>query len=71
MIENSLYDKKSMRAITGKTANFKEIACDCVAFSNAEGGYIDFGIEDNEDEPEDIYRKVFLFYFAKYCGVLT
>ena len=36
MKENSLYDKKSLRAIYGKKADFKEIAKDCVAFCNAE-----------------------------------
>ena len=46
MKENSIYDRKSIRAIQGKTADFYEVAKDCVAFSNAEGGTIDFGIED-------------------------
>ncbi len=36
MKENSIYDKKSLRAIVGKNADFDEIAKDCVAFSNAE-----------------------------------
>lgn len=43
MIENSLYDRKSIRAITGKTADFPEVAKDCVAFANAQGGKIEFG----------------------------
>ncbi len=51
MIENSLYDKKSLREITGKTADWKEVAKDCIGFSNAQGGCIDYGIEDNEDLP--------------------
>ena len=51
MKENSLYDKKSLRAIHGPKANFKEIAKDCVGFANAQGGVIDFGIEDNEELP--------------------
>jgi ATP-dependent DNA helicase RecG len=46
MKENSIYDKKSLRAILGKTADFSEIAKDVVAFSNAEGGTLDIGIED-------------------------
>ena len=46
MIENSLYDRKSLRAIYGPKADFKEIAKNCVAFANAQGGIIDFGIED-------------------------
>ena len=52
MRENSLYDKKSLRAIQGPKANFKEIAKDCVGFANAQGGVIDFGIEDNDELPE-------------------
>ena len=51
MIENSLYDRKSLRAIYGPKADFKEIAKDCVAFANAQGGVIDFGIEDNAIVP--------------------
>ena len=43
MKENSLYDRKSLRAIYGPKANFKEIAKDCVGFANAQGGVIDFG----------------------------
>jgi ATP-dependent DNA helicase RecG len=61
MKENSLYDKKSLRAICGKNADFDEIAKDCVAFSNAQGGNIDFGIEDggilppyDQSVPEDL-----------------
>lgn len=51
MEENSLYDKKSLREITGKSADWNEVAKDCVAFSNAQGGVIDYGIEDDEDAP--------------------
>lgn len=47
MKENGIYDKKSIKTVVGKTADFSELAKDCVAFSNAEGGYIDIGIEDN------------------------
>lgn len=45
MKENSLYDKKSLREITGKNADWNEVAKDCVAFSNALGGVINYGIE--------------------------
>lgn len=51
MKENSLYDKKSLRTVVGKTADFPELAKDCVAFSNAQGGTIDIGIEDGEKLP--------------------
>jgi len=51
MKENSIYDKKSLRTVIGKSANFTELAKDCVAFSNAEGGSIDIGIEDKDNFP--------------------
>lgn len=51
MKENSLYDKKSLREIMGKNADWNEVAKDCVAFSNAQGGVIDYGIEDDADAP--------------------
>lgn len=51
MKENSIYDKKSLREITGTKIKWDEIAKDCVAFSNAQGGYIDYGIEDSANEP--------------------
>ncbi|MBQ3595940.1 MAG: putative DNA binding domain-containing protein [Bacteroidales bacterium] len=51
MKENSLYDKKSIRELTCKNPDWNEIAKDCVAFSNAQGGTIDYGIENDSDEP--------------------
>jgi len=53
MKENSIYDKKSLRTVWGKKADFNELAKDCVAFSNAEGGYIDIGIEDDNTLPPE------------------
>ena len=53
MKENSIYDRKSLRTVWGKKADFNELAKDCVAFSNAEGGYIDIGIEDGQDMPPE------------------
>lgn len=38
MKENVKYDKKSIKLVEGKTANFGELAKDCVAFANASGG---------------------------------
>jgi ATP-dependent DNA helicase RecG len=49
--EGQLLDKKSLRAVSGKTADWAELAKDCVAFANATGGKLLIGIEDNEDEP--------------------
>lgn len=51
MTENTLYDKKSLRTVVGKTADFDELAKDCVAFANAQGGIIEIGIENNEKLP--------------------
>ena len=56
MRENSLYDRRSLRAIHGPKADFKEIAKDCVGFANAQGGVIDLGIEDDADIPDAIQR---------------
>lgn len=53
MKENSLFDRKSLRQVCGKTADFNELAKDCVAFSNAQGGTIDIGVEDGEVLPPD------------------
>lgn len=51
MIEDSLYDKKSLRLVYGKSADYRALAWDCVAFANAQGGTIDIGIEDNATAP--------------------
>jgi len=51
MTENSEYDQKSLRLVKGKTADWDELAKDCVAFANGRGGFIYIGIEDGEDEP--------------------
>lgn len=53
MKENSIYDKKSLRTVVGKNADFNELAKDSVAFSNAEGGSIDIGIEDDQTLPPE------------------
>lgn len=52
MTENSLYDKKSLLTITSKKIDWKEIVKDVVGFSNAEGGIIEFGLEDDCDIPD-------------------
>lgn len=50
-LEGQNSDKKSLRVITGKTADWPELAKDCVAFANAQGGRLQIGIEDGESEP--------------------
>jgi len=65
MRESQNYDKKSIKVVTGKTANWDELAKDCVAFANLRGGIIDIGIEDeaglpecNQKIPEDLPAKI-------------
>lgn len=49
--EDEQVDRKSLRTITGKTADFAELAKDCVCFANGSGGRLLIGIEDGEREP--------------------
>ncbi len=50
-LEGQLIDKKSLRSVTGKSSDFPEIAKDCVAFANSQGGRLLIGIEDKETLP--------------------
>lgn len=50
-LEGQLLDHKSLRAVTGKSADWDELAKDCVAFANATGGRLLIGIEDGEADP--------------------
>ena len=50
-MENQNMDQKSLRTVTGKTADWQELAKDCVCFANARGGRILIGIEDGESLP--------------------
>jgi ATP-dependent DNA helicase RecG len=50
-LEGQFLDRKSFRAVTGKTADWNEIAKDCIAFANATGGRLLLGIEDGQDAP--------------------
>lgn len=50
-LEGQLLDQKSLRAVTGKTADWNEIAKDCIAFANATGGRLLLGIEDGQSSP--------------------
>ena len=56
MKENQTYDRKSLKAVSGKTADFDEIAKDCVAFANRDGGHLAIGIEDDQEYPEPSQR---------------
>lgn len=50
MKEGLKFDKKSLKTVQGK-AGFDELAKDCVAFANTEGGHLAIGIEDADEEP--------------------
>jgi ATP-dependent DNA helicase RecG len=56
MLENSEFDKKSLKLVTGKSKNWNELAKDCVSFANSLGGKILIGIEDKEEEPDKNQR---------------
>lgn len=56
MKESLTYDQKSLKAVKGSSANLHEIAKDCVAFANREGGLITVGIEDGQDLPPATQR---------------
>jgi len=69
MEENKQFDKKSLRYVIGKTADFGELAKDCVAFANTNGGFLAIGIEDDavlpdaqqriaEDLPEKVIKRI-------------
>lgn len=49
--ESQHLDCKSIRKVTGSTADFGELARDCVCFANGAGGTLLIGIEDNADAP--------------------
>lgn len=50
-LEGQIRDQKSLRAVTGRTAEWKELAKDCVAFANSVGGKLVIGVEDGADQP--------------------
>ncbi|MGX9367224.1 ATP-binding protein [Desulfoplanes sp. PS50] len=52
-VEGQTFDIKSIRSVTGKTADFSELSKDGVAFANAQGGRLLIGIEDGEEHPPD------------------
>lgn len=56
MKENQTWDKKSLRAVIGNSKNFDEIAKDCVAFANKDGGHLAIGIENDDEFPPSKQR---------------
>ena len=51
MRENQFIEKKSLDTVRGKTADWKELAKDCVCFANTRGGLILIGIADKDTLP--------------------
>ena len=51
MRENQYIDKKRLDTVIGKTADWKELAKDCVCFANSRGGIILIGIADASTLP--------------------
>lgn len=50
-LEGQRTDRKSLRTVIGKSAGWDDLAKDCVAFANGEGGCLLIGIEDREELP--------------------
>ena len=50
-LEDQHTDRKSLRTVTGKTADWDALAKDCVCFANGAGGRLLVGIEDDEALP--------------------
>src|SRR5690554_4113512 len=51
MTETDQLEHKSLRLVTGRTADWDEVARECVCFANGRGGELLLGIEDGEAEP--------------------
>ncbi len=51
MEENSHFDKKSLKKVEGATADWNELAKECVCFANGMGGDLLIGIEDDQELP--------------------
>lgn len=51
MEEGQNLDKKSLKFLKGKNTDWDELAKDCVAFANAQGGFVYLGIENNDALP--------------------
>ena len=56
MNEGQIFDCKSLRTVTGKNADFADLAQDCVCFANGAGGQIAIGIEDGHEHPPAAQR---------------
>ena len=66
-------DYKSLRKVTGASADYSGLAQDCVCFANGSGGQLMIGIEDGETEPpaEQRVNPGLLDQIRKRIGELT
>ncbi len=73
MNEGQTVDRKSLRKVQGASANFAELARDCVCFANGAGGKLLIGIEDTANEPPATQRvePTLLDQIRKRVGELT
>ena len=71
--EGQKLDRKSLRKVQGRTADFHELANDCVCFANATGGSLLIGVEDEATEPPLDQRidRALLDQIRKRVGELT
>lgn len=71
--ESHHIDRKSLRKVTGSTADFGELSRDCVGFANGAGGKLLIGIEDDADAPPASQRvdPALLDRIRKRVGELT
>ncbi|MHB8765776.1 MAG: ATP-binding protein, partial [Deferrisomatales bacterium] len=51
--EDQNTERKSLRKVTGRTADWDGVACACVCFANGSGGRLLIGIEDGEELPPE------------------
>lgn len=72
-LENQQVDQKSLRLVTGKTADWDALAHDCVCFANGSGGRLLIGIEDGEalPPPDQVIPSELLDRLRKRIGELT
>lgn len=73
MLEDQYTDRKSLRTVTGKTADWNALAKDCVCFANGSGGRLLIGIEDGEVLPpaSQTIQPELLEHLRKRIGELT
>jgi len=71
--ESQHLDRKSLRKVTGSTADFAQLAQDCVCFANGAGGTLLIGVEDGAESPPAAQRvePALLDRIRKRVGELT